>query len=126
MSISRISKVLAMAAALLSAGGMANAAGKLNIITATQDLAAIGAEIGGDKIAIEAIAKGYQDPHFVEPKPSFLLKLKKSDGFHRSLRRAAIRKSSRAAPAIWICRSTARSWRSRRRRSRAPWATYIR
>jgi zinc/manganese transport system substrate-binding protein len=79
MSISRISKVLAMAGALLAASGMANAAGKLNIITATQDLAAIGAEIGGDKITIEAIAKGYQDPHFVEPKPSFLLKLKKAD-----------------------------------------------
>ena len=28
---------------------------------------------------MEAIAKGYQDPHFVEPKPSFLLKLQKAD-----------------------------------------------
>jgi ABC-type Zn uptake system ZnuABC Zn-binding protein ZnuA len=79
MSISRISKVLAVTAALLVASSMANAAGKLNVITATQDLAAIGAEIGGDKITIESIAKGYQDPHFVEPKPSFLLKLKKAD-----------------------------------------------
>ena len=79
MGISRISKVLAVTAALLAASGMANAAGKLNVITATQDLAAIGAEIGGDRITIEAIAKGYQDPHFVEPKPSFLLKLQKAD-----------------------------------------------
>ena len=48
-------------------------------VTSTEDLAAIGREIGGDHIAIESIAKGYQDPHFVEPKPSFLLKLQKAD-----------------------------------------------
>ena len=28
---------------------------------------------------VEALAKGYQDPHFVEPKPSFLLKLRNAD-----------------------------------------------
>src|SRR5207302_3221780 len=51
----------------------------INVITATQDLAALGAEVGGDRITIESIAKGYQDPHFVEPKPSFLLKLQRAD-----------------------------------------------
>ena len=79
MSILRISKLLAATAAFLAASTMANAAGKINVITATQDLAAIGADIGGDRITIEAIAKGYQDPHFVEPKPSFLIKLQKAD-----------------------------------------------
>jgi len=59
--------------------GMCSAAGKLNIVTSTEDLSAIGREIGGDRITIESIAKGYQDPHFVEPKPSFLLKLQKAD-----------------------------------------------
>ena len=52
---------------------------KLDVVTATEDLAAIGREVGGDRIGIESIAKGYQDPHFVEPKPSFLLKLQKAD-----------------------------------------------
>jgi zinc/manganese transport system substrate-binding protein len=79
MSILRISKFLAAAAVLLAASTLAKAAGKINVITATQDLAAIGADIGGDRITIEAIAKGYQDPHFVEPKPSFLIKLQKAD-----------------------------------------------
>ena len=65
--------------ALLSFTAPIQAAGKINVITATQDLAALGAEIGGDRIAIESIAKGYQDPHFVEPKPSFLLKLQRAD-----------------------------------------------
>src|SRR5438045_9450027 len=52
---------------------------KLNVITATTDLAALAQEVGGDKIDVESIAKGYQDPHFVEAKPSFLLKLRRAD-----------------------------------------------
>ncbi len=79
MSILQISKFLVLTGAVLAASGIATAAGKINVITATQDLAALGAEIGGDRIAIETIAKGYQDPHFVEPKPSFLIKLQKAD-----------------------------------------------
>jgi len=58
---------------------MCSAASKINVVTSTEDLSAIGREIGGDHITIESIAKGYQDPHFVEPKPSFLLKLQKAD-----------------------------------------------
>ena len=52
---------------------------KLNVITATTDLASLVQEVGGDKIQVESIAKGYQDPHFVEAKPSFLLKLRQAD-----------------------------------------------
>jgi ABC-type Zn uptake system ZnuABC Zn-binding protein ZnuA len=48
-------------------------------MTATEDLAAIAREVGGDAVSVDSIAKGYQDPHFVEPKPSFLLKLQKAD-----------------------------------------------
>ncbi len=58
---------------------LAGAAGKLNIMTATTDLAALAQEIGGDKVDVESIARGYQDPHFVEAKPSFLLKLRRAD-----------------------------------------------
>ena len=47
------------------------------MVTATTDLAALAHEVGGDQINVESIAKGYQDPHFVEPKPSFLLKLRR-------------------------------------------------
>ena len=57
----------------------AAAAKKLNVITATTDLSALAQEVGGDKINVEAMAKGYQDPHFVEAKPSFLLKLRQAD-----------------------------------------------
>ena len=56
-----------------------HAQSKLNIITTTEDLAAIAREVGGDHITVDSIAKGYQDPHFVEAKPSFILKLQKAD-----------------------------------------------
>lgn len=57
----------------------ASAAGKLQVMTATTDLGALAQEIGGDKVDVESVARGYQDPHFVEAKPSFLLKLRRAD-----------------------------------------------
>jgi len=73
--------VLAVAACLLAAAfpEPARAAGKLNVVTATTDLAALAQEVGGDRIEVESVARGYQDPHFVEAKPSFLLKLKRAE-----------------------------------------------
>ena len=55
------------------------AANKLSVVTATTDLAALVQEVGGDRVDVDSIARGYQDPHFVEAKPSFLLKLRKTD-----------------------------------------------
>ena len=52
---------------------------RLNVVTTTEDLAAIGKEVGGDRVTVESIARGYQDPHFVEAKPSFILRLQKAD-----------------------------------------------
>jgi zinc/manganese transport system substrate-binding protein len=66
-------------ALLFACCGFAQAQGKLNVVAATEDLASIAREVGGDRIAIEAIARGYQDPHFVEAKPSFILKMQKAD-----------------------------------------------
>jgi len=61
----------------LSFAQVASAAVK--VITTTEDLAAIVKEIGGDRVSVEALARGYQDPHFVEAKPSFILKLHSAD-----------------------------------------------
>ena len=68
----------AVFALMLAAVPLAHAK-KLSVVTSTTDLAALAQEVGGDKISVEAIAKGYQDPHFVEAKPSFLLKLRNAD-----------------------------------------------
>ena len=48
-------------------------------MTTTEDLASIAREVGGDRITVDSIARGYQDPHFVEAKPSFILKLQRAD-----------------------------------------------
>src|SRR4051795_4573794 len=65
--------------ALFAAASPAFAQSKLNVVTTTEDLAAIAREVGGDRITVESIARGYQDPHFVEAKPSFILKMQKAD-----------------------------------------------
>ena len=67
--------LIAFALTLLAATAQA----KLNVVTATADLASITNEVGGDRVTVASIARGYQDPHFVEPKPSFLLTLKNAD-----------------------------------------------
>jgi zinc/manganese transport system substrate-binding protein len=73
-------KWIVCAAVLVAAwSDVARAQGKLNVMTTTEDLASIAKEVGGERIAVESIARGYQDPHFVEAKPSFILKLQKAD-----------------------------------------------
>ena len=47
----------------------------INVVATTEDLAALIREVGGDKVKVEALSRGYQDPHFVEAKPSFVIKL---------------------------------------------------
>jgi zinc/manganese transport system substrate-binding protein len=65
--------------ALLALSAGVGAQSKLNVVATTEDLASIAREVGGDRIAVDSIAKGYQDPHFVEAKPSFILRLQKAD-----------------------------------------------
>src|SRR4029079_14342826 len=79
MRLKSIIAVMSVAVALGVVQTPAYAQSKLNVITTTEDLASIAAEVGGDRITVESIAKGYQDPHFVEAKPSFILKLQKAD-----------------------------------------------
>jgi ABC-type Zn uptake system ZnuABC Zn-binding protein ZnuA len=62
---------------LLAAANPAAAA--LKVVATTEDLAALAIEVGGDRVTVDALARGYQDPHFVEPKPSFILKLHGAD-----------------------------------------------
>src|SRR5262245_13058289 len=75
----KIKICLAVLFALLMVNSPARAQGKLNVVATTEDLAAIAREVGGDHITVDSIARGYQDPHFVEAKPSFILKLQKAD-----------------------------------------------
>jgi zinc/manganese transport system substrate-binding protein len=71
--------ILAALLAVAGMGSLAPAAAKLRVVTTTPDLAAIAREVGGDKVEVESLALGTQDPHFVDAKPSFILKLNRAD-----------------------------------------------
>jgi ABC-type Zn uptake system ZnuABC Zn-binding protein ZnuA len=73
-------KTFTFALAILCSLGIAlDARAAVKIITTTEDLASLVSEIGGDKVSVESLARGYQDPHFVEAKPSFVIKLHSAD-----------------------------------------------
>ena len=57
----------------------AAAGAQVRVVTTTEDLGSLAREVGGDKVNVVALAKGYQDPHFVDPKPSFILSVSKAD-----------------------------------------------
>jgi zinc/manganese transport system substrate-binding protein len=63
----------------LSVTAAPRAAGPLKVVTTTEDLGSLAREVGGDKVDVTALAKGYQDPHFVDPKPSFILAVSRAD-----------------------------------------------
>jgi len=65
--------------AVLTAGVAAPSIAAVRVVATTEDLASLAREVGGDKVTVVALAKGYQDPHFVDPKPSFILEVSRAD-----------------------------------------------
>ncbi|WP_158638343.1 metal ABC transporter substrate-binding protein [Panacibacter ginsenosidivorans] len=56
-------------------------AGTVKVVTTTTDMQSIAQLIGGDKVSVSSIATGYQNPHFVDPKPSYIISLTHADLF---------------------------------------------
>lgn len=82
MSFHRITTILSFAAGLCAAApavGLSNTAAQLKVVTSTTDLFDIAKAVGGNKITATHIGEGYQDPHFIEAKPSFVLQLRNAD-----------------------------------------------
>jgi zinc/manganese transport system substrate-binding protein len=69
--------LLLLAVALLIARPAA--AADLRVVTTTTDLAALVKIIGGEYVEVEALCRGYQDPHHLEAKPSHMSRLRKAD-----------------------------------------------
>src|SRR5256885_906013 len=67
---------LLIAATLLVAS---SAFGKLNVVATTPDFGSIAKESGGEHIDLTTLAKPTEDPHFVDAKPSFIVKLNRAD-----------------------------------------------
>ena len=75
MKTRSLSFAVVVVAAVWAMPGLA----KLTVVTTTQDPAAITRDIGGDRVDVTALCKGYQDPHFLDAKPSYMLQLNKAD-----------------------------------------------
>lgn len=72
------SRILLSLIILFSGAGGARAA-DVEIVATLPDLAALAAEVGGDRVSVTALARPSEDPHYVDPKPSLLLPLSRAD-----------------------------------------------
>lgn len=52
---------------------------RLNVVATTPDLGALATAIGGDRVEVTVLVRPMEDPHFVDPKPSFMVKLNRAD-----------------------------------------------
>jgi ABC-type Zn uptake system ZnuABC Zn-binding protein ZnuA len=77
---SRPVEIASAALAALILALCANAAeGALRVVASMPDVADMTRQIGGDRVSVETIAQGSQDPHKVPVKPSFVTKLNRAD-----------------------------------------------
>jgi len=51
----------------------------LRVVSSIPTLGSLAKEVGGDRVEVVSLGKGYQDPHFVEPKPNLMVQLNKAD-----------------------------------------------
>ena len=72
-------RIFWIAVALLAGAGTASA--KLDVVASTSDLGSLIRVVGGDAVDVTVLVKGPQDPHFLEPRPSFIRKLHDADAF---------------------------------------------
>lgn len=67
------------AAIALGAAFVASAQAKLKVVATLPDFASLAREVGGDKVDVTVLAKPTEDPHFVDARPSFVVKLREAD-----------------------------------------------
>jgi ABC-type Zn uptake system ZnuABC Zn-binding protein ZnuA len=68
---------LTLLAALLA--GSAHGADKLRVVATTTDLKALTEAVGGDLVEVDALARGNQNPHDLEVRPSLMVKVRRAD-----------------------------------------------
>ncbi|HSF20161.1 MAG TPA: metal ABC transporter substrate-binding protein [Vicinamibacteria bacterium] len=66
---------------LLAGAAPSSAADVLQVVATLPDLADIARQVGQERAEVSSIAVGFQDPHYVDPKPSFVVKLNRADVF---------------------------------------------
>jgi ABC-type Zn uptake system ZnuABC Zn-binding protein ZnuA len=61
------------------AAGAAGAASKVRVVASLPDLKALTEAVGGELVEVESLARGTQNPHDIEVRPSLMLKLRRAD-----------------------------------------------
>jgi zinc/manganese transport system substrate-binding protein len=52
---------------------------KVRVVTTIETFADLARKVGGDRVEVKSLSRGYMDPHFVEPKPSLVIDLNRAD-----------------------------------------------
>ena len=71
-----------LGAAFLALGlwaGGAEAADRIRVVTTTADLKALTEAVGGDLVEVNSLARGNQNPHDLEVRPSLMVKVRRAD-----------------------------------------------
>ncbi|HET8733740.1 MAG TPA: zinc ABC transporter substrate-binding protein, partial [Anaeromyxobacteraceae bacterium] len=68
-------KLLALVLSLLPAAALAGP----KVVTTTEGLGALAREVAGRRASVESLARGIQDPHFVDANPILAVKLRNAD-----------------------------------------------
>jgi zinc/manganese transport system substrate-binding protein len=69
--------LVAVAGAVLTVAVPARAA--LRVVTTTTDLGDLTRAVGGDRVQVETLCQGTQDPHYVQARPSYMVTLSRAD-----------------------------------------------
>lgn len=59
--------------------GVSSARAELRVVTTTADLGYVVRTIGGDRVHVDTVCQGTQDPHFVQARPSYMVMLSRAD-----------------------------------------------
>lgn len=75
----KLFKIAALAALVACFAGASPASARVSVVAANEDLAWITQQVGGQRVSVDYIARGDQDPHRIEPRPSQVIKLARAD-----------------------------------------------
>jgi len=75
----RIFGVVVIGLAFFASLPEASEADKLTVVTTTTDLRSISEAVGGDGVKVTSISRGYEDPHFIQARPSYMMIARKAD-----------------------------------------------
>lgn len=78
-ALTRAILLAALAAGLMAGGGGAEAADKIRVVATITDLKSLTEAVGGDLIEVDALARGNQNPHDLEVRPSLMVKVRRAD-----------------------------------------------